>query len=49
VLWAVAAGFAVYGVLKAAMGLRLTPEQEYEGADLAIHKIGSTPEREVNW
>jgi ammonium transporter, Amt family len=49
VLWALAAGFATYGALKAAMGLRLTPEQEYEGADLAIHKIGSTPEREANW
>ena len=30
-------------------GLRLTPEEEYEGADLAIHRIGSTPEREANW
>ncbi|MBI5278968.1 MAG: ammonium transporter [Burkholderiales bacterium] len=49
VLWALAAGFVVYGVLKALMGLRLTPEQESEGADLAIHKIGSTPEREANW
>ncbi|MBA2674547.1 ammonium transporter [Ramlibacter sp.] len=49
VAWALVAGFAVYGVLKAALGLRLSPEEEYEGADLAIHKIGSTPEREVNW
>ncbi len=49
VAWALAAGFAVYGVLKMALGLRLSPEEEYEGADLAIHKIGSTPEREVNW
>ena len=31
------------------IGLRLTPEEEYEGADLSIHKIGATPEREVNW
>ena len=42
-------GLMVFGVLKAAMGLRLSPEEEHEGADLAIHKIGSTPEREVNW
>ena len=49
VLWALAAGFALYGTLKVLMGLRLTQEQEYEGADLAIHKIGSTPDREVNW
>ena len=24
-------------------------EQEFEGADLSIHKIGATPEREVSW
>jgi ammonium transporter, Amt family len=49
VAWALIAGFLVYGVLKMAVGLRLTPEEEHEGADLAIHKIGSTPEREPNW
>jgi ammonium transporter, Amt family len=49
VVWALVAGFVTYGVIKAAMGLRLSPEEEHEGADLAIHKIGSTPEREANW
>jgi Amt family ammonium transporter len=50
VAWALARRASpVYGMLKAAMGLRLSPEQEFEGADLAIHRIGSTPEREVNW
>ena len=49
IAWAVAAGFAVYGLIKTVTGLRLTPEEEYEGADLAIHRIGSTPEREANW
>jgi Amt family ammonium transporter len=49
VAWALAAGFAVYGAIKAVAGLRLSAEEEWEGADLAIHKIGSTPEREVNW
>lgn len=49
VAWALACGFVVYGVIKAVMGLRLTQEEEHEGADLAIHRIGSTPEREVNW
>ncbi len=49
VAWALAAGFVVYGVIKAVMGLRLSAEEEFQGADLAIHKIGSTPEREVNW
>jgi Amt family ammonium transporter len=49
IAWALAAGFAVYGAIKAIAGLRLSAEEEYTGADLAIHKIGSTPEREVNW
>ena len=49
VAWALVAGFAVYGAIKAFMGLRLSPEEEHEGADLAIHKIGSTPEREATW
>ena len=34
-------GFIVYGTLRAIMGLRMTPEEEYQGADLTIHKIGS--------
>ena len=34
---------------QATMGLRMTQEEEYEGADLSIHRIGSTPDREVNW
>ncbi len=49
VAWALVGGFAVYGALKLAMGLRLSAEEEYEGADLSIHKIGSTPDREVSW
>ena len=49
VAWALATGFVVYGVLKAVMGLRLTQEEEYEGADLTVHRITATPEREVNW
>ncbi|GAB3482370.1 ammonium transporter [Polaromonas eurypsychrophila] len=47
--WALLAGVTVYGVIKATMGLRMTQEEEYEGADLSIHRIGSTPDREVNW
>ena len=49
VVWALAMGFAVYGTLKAALGLRLSQEEEYEGADLSVHRIGATPDREVNW
>nr|WP_221292418.1 ammonium transporter [Herbaspirillum sp. SJZ102] len=46
---AVIGGWIVYGLLKAAIGIRLDPEQEFEGADLAIHKISSTAERETSW
>jgi Amt family ammonium transporter len=49
VAWALAGGFAVYGVLKLTMGLRLSAEEEYDGADLSIHRIGATPDREVSW
>ena len=49
VAWAVIGGLVVYGLLKVTMGLRLSPEEEFEGADVSIHKIGSTPDREVNW
>jgi Amt family ammonium transporter len=49
VVWALLGGLVVYGVLRATMGLRLSPEEEHEGADLSIHKIGATPEREVSW
>ncbi len=44
---ALAAGFAVYGVLKKTLGIRLDPEDEFNGADISIHKIGATPEGEV--
>ncbi len=46
---ALVGGSIVYGVLKAIMGLRLDQEEEYQGADLSIHRITSTPERESNW
>ena len=49
VSWALVAGTAVYGVLKATLGLRLSHEEEYTGADLAIHHITATPEREPTW
>jgi Amt family ammonium transporter len=44
---AVLGGLIVYGILKVTMGLRLTPEEEYYGADLTIHKVSSTFERET--
>ena len=49
VAWAVAGGALVYGLLKVSIGLRQSAEEEYEGADLSIHRIGSTPDREASW
>jgi Amt family ammonium transporter len=49
ITWAVGGGLVVYGVLKATMGLRLSQEQEFDGADLSIHRISASPEREANW
>ncbi len=42
-------GLVIYGLLKKTVGIRLDPEQEFNGADLTIHKISATPEREANW
>jgi len=39
----------VYGALKQFVGLRLDPEAEFNGADLSIHKVSATAERETNW
>jgi len=49
IAWDFASGLAVYGLLRAIMGLRLSQEDEFAGADLSIHKIGATPDREVSW
>ena len=45
---ALAGGFVVYGALKATIGIRLSEEEEYRGADLSIHKISAYPEEEVS-
>ena len=47
--WALLGGWVVYGSIKVVFGLRLSQEEEFEGADLSIHRIGATPDREVNW
>ncbi len=49
VAWAVLSSFLLYGILRLTMGLRLSQEEEFEGADLSIHKINSSPDREVSW
>lgn len=40
---ALVGGFAVYGAIRFFIGLRLDAEEEFNGADLSIHKIASTP------
>ena len=40
---ALVGGFAVYGLVKKLVGIRMDVEDEYMGADLAIHKITATP------
>jgi Amt family ammonium transporter len=47
VAFAFVVGLAVYGALKAMMGLRLSPEDEQRGADLAIHRISAAPESDL--
>ena len=42
-------GLAVYGLVKLTVGIRLDPEDEFNGADLAIHKISASAERETLW
>ena len=46
---AVAGGYVVYRALRAVVPLRLDPEEEFNGADLTIHRISASPERETAW
>ncbi len=45
---AIAGGFIVYGIIKATIGIRLSEEDEFMGADLAIHKISANPENDMS-
>lgn len=40
-------GFLVYGVLKLLMGIRLSQEEEFNGADLSIHRISANSEENM--
>lgn len=44
---ALAGGFLVYGVLKLLMGIRLSQEEEFNGADLSIHRISANSEENM--
>ena len=39
-------GLIVYGALKAIVGIRLEREEEFNGSDLSIHKIPSSPDHD---
>ncbi len=43
IIFAVSVGFIIYGVIKATVGIRLSKEEEYQGADLSIHKVSASP------
>ena len=43
-----AGGYAVYGALKKLVGIRLDAEEEFNGADLSIHRIYDAG-RESGW
>jgi ammonium transporter, Amt family len=42
VIIALAGGLIVYGGLKKITGIRMTQEEEFDGADLSIHKVSAT-------
>jgi Amt family ammonium transporter len=42
VVIALSGGLIVYGVLSKTVGIRMGAEEEFDGADLSIHKIVST-------
>jgi Amt family ammonium transporter len=46
---ALVGGLVIYGVLKRTVGLRLDAEEEFNGADLSIHHVSATAERETLW
>ena len=48
VAFALLGGFVVYGLLKITVGIRLSDEEEFNGADLTIHKVSASPERETS-
>ncbi|MDP2621802.1 MAG: ammonium transporter [Hyphomicrobiales bacterium] len=45
--YAFGAGLVIYGALKSTVGLRLTRDEELQGADLAIHQISANPETDL--
>jgi Amt family ammonium transporter len=49
VVFAGISGLLVYGALKATLGIRLDEEEEFNGADLTVHKVSATAEQKTSW
>ncbi len=47
--YALGVGFAVYFLVNRTFGYRLSGEEEFAGADLAIHHITAYPEEHLSW
>ena len=43
---ALVGGWIVYGIIKSVSGIRMDEEDEFNGADLAFHRISATPGRD---
>jgi Amt family ammonium transporter len=46
---AVIGGGIVYGGLRATVGIRLTPEEEFQGTDLSVHRFTTAQEVDGRW
>ncbi|QXE92907.1 ammonium transporter [Geomonas subterranea] len=47
IVFALVNGFVVYGILAKTVGIRLSQEDEFAGADISIHSIGAYPEQHI--
>ena len=47
IVFAAVSGFVVYGVLKKTIGIRLSEEDEFAGADVSLHNISAYPEDDL--
>ncbi|HXE95862.1 MAG TPA: ammonium transporter, partial [Dongiaceae bacterium] len=47
VVFALVSSYVVYGALHKTVGIRLSQEDEFSGADISIHNIGAYPEDSI--
>ena len=47
VIFALTSSFIVYGALSKTVGIRLDQEDEFNGADISIHKVDAYPEDSI--